>query len=166
MERRSFVLRGCLLLSFALLLASCVTNSQWSVRATARPIVRITPGRAQNVEATAAAFTGRAIPTPTPAGYYVVRPGDTLSKIADDYAMTVDEIMALNNISDPNSIQAGQRLLIEEPAASATAASTEGPASSPVASTTTPGPATSPPPVAPSLEASPSVTATQKLVSP
>lgn len=147
-----------------------MTDSQWTVRSTARPIVRITPGRAQNVEATAAAFTGRAVPTPTPAGYYIVKPGDTLSKIADDYAITIDEIMTLNNISDPNAIEVGQRLLIQtvSPESTEDTGISDGIVASPVAETETPSslPATSPEPSAPSVEAGPAITATQGMVSP
>lgn len=40
----------------------------------------------------------------------VVRPGDTLSEIALEHAVSVAELRALNGISDPNRIYAGQRL--------------------------------------------------------
>jgi LysM repeat protein len=79
---------------------------------TARPDLRVTPAPAQNVQATATAYALQIIPTPTPQGLYVVKPGDTLSKIADEHATTVDEIMAANNLSDPNLIEVGQRLTV------------------------------------------------------
>lgn len=82
------------------------------VRATARPDIRITPAIAQDVPATATAYARQIIPTPIPEGLYIVKPGDTLSKIADELATTVDEIMAHNNLSDPNTIQVGQQLII------------------------------------------------------
>jgi LysM repeat protein len=66
----------------------------------------------QNVGATATAYAQRSIPTPSPPGQYIVKPGDTLSKIADAFATTVDEIMAVNNLGDPNLIEVGQRLII------------------------------------------------------
>ncbi len=87
---------------------------------TARPDFRVTPAPRQNVGATATAFARRIVPTPTPVGLYIVKPGDTLSTIADEYETTVDELMAANNISDPNKILVGQRLTIPSSHASAT----------------------------------------------
>ena len=43
---------------------------------------------------------------------YTVRRGDTLSKIANRYGITVNEIVLLNNIKDPNLIYVGQQLRI------------------------------------------------------
>ncbi|MFE7122141.1 peptidoglycan-binding protein [Streptomyces sp. NPDC057654] len=43
---------------------------------------------------------------------YTVRPGDTLSSIAAAFHTTVEILMALNGITDPNRIQAGQTLKI------------------------------------------------------
>tara|TARA_R110000764_G_scaffold10423_3_gene31929 strand:+ start:5232 stop:12881 length:7650 start_codon:yes stop_codon:yes gene_type:complete len=46
-------------------------------------------------------------------GGYVIKAGDTLSKIAKDEGMTVSEIAKLNNIKDVNKIFAGQALTFE-----------------------------------------------------
>lgn len=43
---------------------------------------------------------------------YTVKRGDTLSKIANRYGITVNEIVALNNIQNPNLIFVGQQLRI------------------------------------------------------
>lgn len=43
---------------------------------------------------------------------YTVRRGDTLSKIANRYGITVNEIVTLNNIPNPNLIYVGQQLRI------------------------------------------------------
>jgi LysM repeat protein len=51
-------------------------------------------------------------PPPTSGGTYVVKPGDTLSSIAARYGTTVQELAALNGISNPNLIYAGQVLQI------------------------------------------------------
>jgi LysM repeat protein len=57
-------------------------------------------------------------PTSTPTSVpeegvtYIVQPGDTLYSIAVRYDMTTDEIMALNGITDPASLQVGQKLII------------------------------------------------------
>lgn len=110
---------------------------------TARPDIRITPAPTQNVRGTATAFALQIIPTPTPQGLYIVKPGDTLSRIADEHQTTVDEIMAANNLSDPNLIEVGQRLTIPsgEPAADATSeppATAEQPAETSAAATPAP----------------------------
>ena len=43
---------------------------------------------------------------------YVIGKGDSLSRIASRYGLTVAEIMTLNNISTPDKIQSGQKLLL------------------------------------------------------
>ena len=43
---------------------------------------------------------------------YTVKRGDTLSKIANRYGITVNEIVSLNNIQNPNLIYVGQQLRI------------------------------------------------------
>lgn len=43
---------------------------------------------------------------------YIVQPGDTLSSIAALFNVTVNDLMAANNISDPNLLPEGQRLVI------------------------------------------------------
>lgn len=45
---------------------------------------------------------------------YVVRKGDTLSKIAKQYGMSVNDIAKLNNIADVNKIRVGQELNLGE----------------------------------------------------
>ncbi|WP_316630689.1 LysM peptidoglycan-binding domain-containing protein [uncultured Ruminococcus sp.] len=42
--------------------------------------------------------------------YYVVRPGDTIVSIADRYGLEIENILALNNLEDPNIIYPGQIL--------------------------------------------------------
>ena len=43
---------------------------------------------------------------------YVVQAGDTLSRIAQRFNTTVDAIVRANNLSNPNSLSVGQRLII------------------------------------------------------
>jgi LysM repeat protein len=47
-------------------------------------------------------------------GMVTVQPGDTLTKIANETGMTVEGLQSLNNITNPNIIQAGQQLKISE----------------------------------------------------
>lgn len=61
--------------------------------------------------------TGGEIPTPevpdnSNAIYYIVKRGDTLSHIALWYNTTIEELVRLNNIQNPNLIYVGERLLI------------------------------------------------------
>jgi murein DD-endopeptidase MepM/ murein hydrolase activator NlpD len=67
------------------------------------------PGEAQNGTTVAAASPKT----------YVIRPGDTLSKIAIQYQVTVDGIVAANGLVAPDSIYAGQTLNIPDSGASA-----------------------------------------------
>ena len=43
---------------------------------------------------------------------YIVQPGDSLSSIASDFNISVDELITANNITDPNLLAAGQQLVI------------------------------------------------------
>lgn len=47
-------------------------------------------------------------------GYYVVTQGDTLSGIAQMFGVSMKNIMDANNISNPNSLQVGQKLIVPE----------------------------------------------------
>ena len=44
---------------------------------------------------------------------YTVKDGDTLSKIAEQYGTTVDELVELNDIEDPDMIHPGQELKLK-----------------------------------------------------
>lgn len=46
--------------------------------------------------------------------YYTVAKGDTLSKIAKSHATTVQELIKLNEIANPNKLSVGQRLALKK----------------------------------------------------
>jgi LysM repeat protein len=81
-------------------------------------------------------FSGQVVAVPEPgvvipvtgggevAGY-VVQPGDTLSEIALQHGLTVDEIVRANDIENPNLIIAGQVLVIPGRSQAAAGAETE-----------------------------------------
>lgn len=48
------------------------------------------------------------VDTAMPASTYVTRPGDTLWSIAQRFGTTVDQLMTLNNLGNPNIIYPGQ----------------------------------------------------------
>jgi LysM repeat protein len=87
-------------LVMAVLLIGC-TNSRGSdepVKLVITPVA--TPTVTQPAAPTAAPVT------------YTVKAGDTLSGIADLFGVTVDDIVRVNNIADPNSLAEGQVLTI------------------------------------------------------
>ena len=50
--------------------------------------------------------------SPAPSSIVVVEWGDSLSVIAEDYGVTVAELLALNGLTDPDSLFVGQELLV------------------------------------------------------
>jgi len=50
--------------------------------------------------------------TTTVRRFYVIKSGDTLNKIATSFNVTVDDLMALNGITNPDHIEVGQELEI------------------------------------------------------
>jgi LysM repeat protein len=53
-----------------------------------------------------------AVTTPAAEEVYVVQPGDTMLAIATRYNLTVDDILNANNLTNPDFVFAGQRLVI------------------------------------------------------
>jgi lipoprotein NlpD len=68
---------------------------------------------------------------PPPPGYYRVKPGDTLYRIALENGQNYRDIAAWNNLTNPNQIEVDQLLRVVPPGASATA-STPGVITAPV----------------------------------
>ncbi len=61
--------------------------------------------------------TPRPIPTPTPiptSSMYRVERGDTLQVIADEFGVSVQDLVVLNELEDPNALSSGQILLIPQ----------------------------------------------------
>jgi LysM repeat protein len=75
------------------------------------------PGSTATAPAAAVPAAPALAPVPTsPAStartYHTVQPGENLFRIALRYGMTVDVIVAANNLANPNAVQVGQKLLI------------------------------------------------------
>ncbi len=75
------------------------------------------------------------LPTPTPVSaaasepeVYVVQQGDSLFVIALRYNLTVDQLMQANNLTNPDYVFSGQRLVIPSPGGTTTAGATAIPA--------------------------------------
>src|SRR5258707_2955685 len=60
-------------------------------------------------------FLGTFVPTAIaePSATYEVKPGDTLSGIAQEYGVSVSAVARSNGVSNPNVLRAGQVLKIE-----------------------------------------------------
>jgi LysM repeat protein len=81
----------------------------------ATPSPSATPASTPTAQASASASpVESAGPTSSPISY-VVKRGDRLGNIADQFGVTVDAIVALNHLDNPNHIEAGQVLLIPVP---------------------------------------------------
>ncbi len=93
-------------------LAACLPEPPPRNIPTMPVILDITPAPTLDIDATATAYASAPRPTPTIAALYVVQAGDTLSAIAERFGVTVDELVAANNLTDPNFLQPGQTLLI------------------------------------------------------
>lgn len=122
-------------LALALGVTGCATKSPAPVAERARP------------PATAAEKTEVPVAPPRVArpGYYIVKPGDTLIRIALDHGQNYRDIAAWSGLENPNLIEVGQELRVRQPES---AAVTRPVTSSPVEirPVATPAPAT--PPVA------------------
>ena len=68
--------------------------------------------------------TNNGASTTATATYYTVQSGDTLSGIAVEYNTTTATLTSLNNLSNPNLIYVGQRLLVKSASAASSATST------------------------------------------
>jgi len=69
---------------------------------------------------------------PPPPGYYRVKPGDTLYRIALENGQNYRDIAAWNNLTNPNQIEVDQLLRVVPPGASNAAAYTPGVVTAPV----------------------------------
>jgi spore germination protein len=54
-------------------------------------------------------------PASAPVYEHVLYPGETLDDVARQYGSSQQEIMKLNNITDPSSIKPGTKLLVPIP---------------------------------------------------
>jgi LysM repeat protein len=86
-----------------------------------RPTAGATPGPTATEAPPTAVVTERPRFTPSPAPVvtagpepfvHVVERGESLTRIAEFYSVDVDDIIALNDIRNPNRIRVGQELLI------------------------------------------------------
>lgn len=109
-EPLTFAQRAICVAAFSTLLAACAT------RLDNAPVV----DRSGSLGTTAA--TQPAVPLgPPPPGFYRVKPGDTLYRIALENGQNYRDIAAWNNLANPNQIEVDQLLRVAPPGGSATA---------------------------------------------
>ncbi|HUS84293.1 MAG TPA: LysM peptidoglycan-binding domain-containing protein [Anaerolineales bacterium] len=66
-----------------------------------------------HVDSAVPTLTSTMPPSPTPKTY-TVRAGDTISNIAEEFDISMEELMAANRLSNPNELSVGQVLVIPE----------------------------------------------------
>jgi len=126
----------------------------------AKPVTQ-TP--AASTAAPAAPVAPRAAPTAS-GKTYEVQAGDSISRIASRHGVSARDLQAVNNITDPNRIRVGQKLIIPggastpAPAAESATPRAAAPAAPVVAPSVAPQPAVPAPVLAPAPAQVPSVT--------
>jgi lipoprotein NlpD len=136
----------------AVLLLAVLAGCASKTRAPA-PVEDRTAARTRPAPAPAAATESARPAEAAKPGYYVVRPGDTLVRIALDAGQNWRDIARWNSIENPNVIEVGQVLRIVPPVATAEAAVAR-PVAPPAVVPTPVAPAASAPAVAGSAAAS------------
>ena len=89
------------LIGASVLLSACTTPRT-------KPAKVVDRSQAESVSSTAV--------VPTPPGYYRVKRGDTVLRIALDQGQSYRDIVRWNNLTDPNLIEVDQLLLVRPPA--------------------------------------------------
>lgn len=72
--------------------------------------------RYNNIPNASMVYVGQTLQIPAgslPAQYYVTRPGDSLWSISQRNGITIDEIIQLNGLGNPNTIYPGQILRVQ-----------------------------------------------------
>jgi LysM repeat protein len=100
MNRRRVAATTCLALVLAGTSAACGTTDPASQE-------RLPP-----IRTTVASTTTTTTTVPPGQRFYTIKPGDTLEVIAASFEVTVESIVALNNLSNPDDIQADQTIEI------------------------------------------------------
>jgi LysM repeat protein len=114
------------------------------------PVISPTPGP-EVLPSGIFSTTTPVAPTPTRLSgiiTHTVKTGETLGIIAGMYGVTVEDIMALNHLDDPNLVEIGQKLRIQIPP-TVTPTTTQTPTITPTP--TPPTPTKSPTPITPTL---------------
>jgi len=116
--------RSVCVLALSLLMTACASRLDQA------PVVDLSSGG--TLATVPGAASQPAVPLgPPPPGYYRVKPGDTLYRIALENGQNYRDISAWNNLTNPNQIEVDQLLRVVPPGAN-TAALTPGVATAPI----------------------------------
>jgi LysM repeat protein len=88
-------------------------------------------------------------PTTVPMAEYVIASGDTMSGIAKKFGVTMQALLAANNLTDPNLVRVGQKIKVPVAPAAATTLPPVGVTGTFPPSAVTVAPVTQPPPPKP-----------------
>lgn len=107
------IIRGMLCICVGVVCAACsVPSESIQPRETVPAVLYITPAPTLDVNATVTAYADAIIPTGTPSGMYIVKAGDTLSALAEEFEVTIEDLMAANQLTDASVLQIGQTIII------------------------------------------------------
>ncbi|MBI5922321.1 MAG: peptidoglycan DD-metalloendopeptidase family protein [Betaproteobacteria bacterium] len=110
-------------LILAWLLTGCASQSPAPVSERAVPKQVETTTFSSSPSSTMAPSSANVVTAGTvPAGYYIVKKGDTLYSIALEHGQSYRDLAAWNSLENPNKIQVGQQLRIQQAEADAAAA--------------------------------------------
>jgi len=100
--------RVCLSVAVAIVAASCAASEDpTEVPPTSSPVLTTAPSE----------FTTTTTTIPVGPVLYEIQPGDILSVVAEEFGITLEELMAFNEtITDPSLIRPGQTIVIPPPA--------------------------------------------------
>ncbi|WP_310087838.1 peptidoglycan DD-metalloendopeptidase family protein [Paraburkholderia phenoliruptrix] len=119
--------RSVCVLALSLLMTACASRLDQA------PVVDRSGGTVLGTQAGQTVQQPAAPLGPPPPGYYRVKPGDTLYRIALENGQNYRDISAWNNLTNPNQIEVDQLLRVVPPGAN-TAALTPGVATAPIGS--------------------------------
>lgn len=106
-------IRGMCCVCMVVVCTACsVPSESIQPRETVPAVLYITPAPTLDVNATVTAYADAIIPTGTPTGMYIVKSGDTLSALAEEFEVTLEDLMAANQLTDASVLQVGQTLIV------------------------------------------------------
>lgn len=105
--------RLALLAALPALITACTTTPRQPAPVVDRPVTIAKPADAPKPVLPAVAPAP--VPKPVERGYYAVRKGDTLIQIALDFGQNYRDLVAWNNLSNPNDIKVDQVLRVAPP---------------------------------------------------
>ena len=106
-------LRSVIWLMLLTVVVACSTTPDMpESRGNSPAVLYITPAPTLDINATVTAYAEAVIPTGTPTGMYIIKAGDTLSGLAEEFEVTLDSLLEANQLKEDAVLQVGQTLII------------------------------------------------------